>query len=100
LNKHKEVSFIIEDVARAEARPDVMAGLRDRRGAGAAEQIGTDLLTLASRLTYSVGTYNERYRRVARSARKKLNDNKAPFDGRHLILSSKDEDSILVILPY
>ena len=31
LNKHKEVSFIIEDIGRAVARPDVLSGLHRRR---------------------------------------------------------------------
>jgi hypothetical protein len=96
LNKHKEASFLIEDAVRATANQDVMARYMEAAVIPLAEQIESDLMALGSTFTNSVGTYGtDITAATVRSARKVLNDNKAPVDGRVLIVSDKDEIALL-----
>jgi hypothetical protein len=96
LNKHKEVSFIIEDVARAQANQDIMNRYLQASVPAIAEAIETDLLALYANVTASVGTTGTDIAlSTVRSARKTLNDNKAPQSNRNLVVSSKDEIALL-----
>ncbi|HZT61001.1 MAG TPA: P22 phage major capsid protein family protein [Pyrinomonadaceae bacterium] len=96
LNSHQYVDFIVEDFAAAQANTNLM----DRYVRGAAIALGNkvedDLFALYSSLSTSVGTSGtDISASTIRSARKKLNDNLAPTDGRALIVSSKDEIALL-----
>ena len=96
LNKHKEASFLVEDAVRATANQDVMARYMEAAVIPIAEQIETDLLALGSTFTSSVGTYGtDLTAATIRSARKVLNDNKAPQEGRAIVVSDKDEIALL-----
>ncbi|NOZ27970.1 MAG: hypothetical protein GXP39_07960 [Chloroflexi bacterium] len=96
LNKHKEVSFLVEDVVRAQANQDVMDRYVQSAAIALAEQIETDLFALYASLTNSVGTSGtDITASTVRSARKTMNDNKVPQNDRHLIISSKDEIALL-----
>jgi hypothetical protein len=96
LNKHKEASFLIEDAARATANQDLIQRYMEAAIVPIAEQIESDLLGLYSGFTNSVGTSaTDITAATIRSARKKLNDLKAPIDNRALVVSTKDEISIL-----
>lgn len=96
LDKHKEASFLVEDAARATANQDIMARYMEAAVIPIAEQIESDLLAAAVGFTNSVGTYGtDLSAATIRSARKVLNDNKAPQDGRALIVSDKDEIALL-----
>lgn len=96
LDKHKEASFLVEDAARATANQDIMARYMEAAVIPIAEQIESDLLAAAVGFTNSVGTYGtDLSAATIRSARKTLNDNKAPQDGRALIVSDKDEIALL-----
>lgn len=95
LNKHKEISWLIEDVADAKAIPDAIAYVQDA-AAKLAEQIEKDILSLYSGLTLSVGTAaTDLSVDTMLAARKALNDARCPTDQRYLILSSKDETALL-----
>lgn len=48
LNKHKEVSFLVEDVARAQANQDIIAGYVSDGIAKIAEQVESDIFALYS----------------------------------------------------
>ena len=97
LNKHKEVSFVVEDVVRAQANQDTVS-THVRQGAVAlAEKIETDLLGLYSGFSSApVGTPG-----VAASSasllnlRQQLNTNKAPTDGRFVIVGAAGEVDLL-----
>lgn len=96
LSNHKEVSFLIEDVTAAQANQS----LRQRYMANAviplANAIEDALFALYSGFSTSTGTTGTDLTASSiRSARKKLNDNNAPDEGRALIVSTKDEVSIL-----
>jgi hypothetical protein len=96
LNKHKEASFLIEDAARATANQDLIARYMEAAIVPIAESIESDILGLYSSFTNTVGTSGtDITAATVRSARKKLNDNKAPQDKRVLIVSDKDEIALL-----
>jgi hypothetical protein len=95
LNKHKEASFVLEDRFAATANQDVIARYVDAAVVAIAEQIETDIWGVASTFTNSVGTYGTDLNYAALlQAGKKLTDNKAPIEGRSLVLSTKDELAI------
>ena len=56
LNKHKEVSFLVEDVVRAQANQDVMSRYVRNAVTPLAEAIEADLFALYAGLSQSVGT--------------------------------------------
>lgn len=96
LNKHKEVSFLIEDPARAQANQDLMDRYINAAIPALAEAIESDLFALYAGLTNSVGTSGtDLTPAVIRAARKTLNDNKVPLSPRHLVISPKDEIALL-----
>ena len=96
LNKHKEASFLVEDAARATANQDLIARYMEAAVIPIAEQIESDILGLYSGFTYSVGTSGtDLSASTVRSARKLLNDNKAPQGNRVMIVSDKDEIALL-----
>ena len=96
LNKHKEASFLIEDAVRATANQDVMDRYMKAAVIPLAEQIESDLMAAGATFTSTVGTYGtDITAATVRSARKVLNDNKAPIDGRVLVVSDKDEIALL-----
>lgn len=98
LNKHKEITFTIEDVARAEARPDYMMGYAQDAATALSEQVDIDLLTLVQSVAAGnrVGTAGTNVTSATvRAARLKGNTLKMPIDGRVLVVSPKDEDSLL-----
>jgi hypothetical protein len=95
LNKHKEASFVLEDRFAATANQDVIARYIDASVIAIAEQIETDIFSVASTFTNTVGTYGTDLSYAALlQAGKKLTDNKAPYEGRSLVLSTKDELAI------
>lgn len=96
LNKHKEASFLVEDAARALANQDIMARYMEAAVVPIAEQIETDLLSLYSSFTATTGTSaTDLTAATIRNARKILNDNKAPQEGRAMVVSDKDEIALL-----
>lgn len=96
LNKHKEISFIVEDVARAQANQDLLDRYLNAAGPAIADAIESDLFGLYTNVTASVGTSGTDITAATiRSARKTLNDNKRPLSPRHLVISSKDEIALL-----
>jgi hypothetical protein len=96
LNKHKEVSFLIEDPARVQANQDLIDRYINAAVPAIAEAIESDLFALYSGLSQSVGTSGTDITpAVVRSARKTLNDAKVPLSPRHLVISPKDEIALL-----
>jgi hypothetical protein len=95
LDKHKEASFILEDRFAATANQDVIARYLDAATIAIAEQIEKDIFTTAVTFTATTGTYGTdlTYSSLLQAG-KKLTDNKAPTDGRALVLSTKDELAI------
>lgn len=96
LNKHEEVSFLVEDPVRAQQNQEVMDRYINSAVVALAESIEVALFGLYSGLSKSEGVSGAALdASVIRSARKALNDNKAPQTRRNLVISSKDEISLL-----
>jgi P22 coat protein - gene protein 5 len=97
LNKHKEVSFIIEDIARAFARPDQLAGYIEDGMKVIAEQIDADLAGLYSGLSQSITATSGLAESDFREARRLLNAAKAPLSNRYAVLNEDGEKEALGI---
>lgn len=97
LSKHKVVDFLVEDYGQAQANQDMLAAYVEPAVVALAEQLENDLWTNYSSFTGgSVGTGGtDLVASVIRSARKKLNDAKAPMQDRYLVVSDKDEIALL-----
>jgi hypothetical protein len=93
LNNHREVSFTIEDIVRAEANQDVMARYGEAAAIALAEDVEAkvlaELVTGASSNT--VGTYGTDLTFATLLAGwRKLTDNKAPQGKRYAAIATKD----------
>lgn len=99
LNKHMEVSFVVEDVARAQANQDLLDRYVNAAVPALAEAIESDLWALYADIASAgnvVGTAGtDLTAATVRLARKELNDNKCPMAPRHLVISPKDEIALL-----
>jgi hypothetical protein len=96
LNKHKYVDFIVEDVARAQASSDLLDRYVQPAAIAIGDAVEDDLFSLYAGLSGAVGTNGTDLSASAiRSARKTLNDNKAPLNGRFMVVSPKDEIALL-----
>lgn len=96
LNKHKEVTFLFEDFARAQANPVAMQAYVAAMVQPLADQIETDLFGLYTAFSGSVGTSGtDLSAATIRSASKKLTDQKAPRGNRNLVISTKDTIAVL-----
>ena len=96
LNKHKESTFIIEDIDKALSRNDLLAAYSQSAMIALAEKVEDDLFALYSGFSQDVGTYaTDATAAQVRLARKKLTDGKAPREGRTLILATKDISALL-----
>ncbi len=97
LNKHKEVSFLIEDIARFLARPDYLNAYITDGMAKVAEQIDADLAALYSGLSQTIDATAGLGEANFRNARRLLNAAKAPLSGRSAILGEDAEYEMLGI---
>ncbi len=96
LNKHKEVSFVVEDPARAQANQDTVARHVRQAAVALAEQIESDVAGLYSGLSNVIGTPGVAASRASLlSIRQELNDNKAPTAGRFVVVGPAGEVDLL-----
>lgn len=95
LDKHKEVSFLIEDVASAKAVEDAVNYVEDA-AIILGETIDYDLLGLYTEAGSFVGAVGDDLDvPITVAARKSLNDQKCPQRGRVLVIGSGPEASLL-----
>lgn len=96
LNKHKEVSFVVEDPARAQANQDTVRVHVRQAAVALAEAIETDIAGLYSGLSGIVGTPGVAASRASLlSIRQTLNTNKAPRAGRFVVVGPAGEVDLL-----
>ena len=96
LNKHKEATFIIEDIDKALSRNDLLAAYSQSAVIALAEKVEDDLFSLYATFSQNVGTYaTDATAAQVRLARKYLTDGKAPRSDRTLILATKDVSALL-----
>jgi hypothetical protein len=97
LNKHKEVSFLIEDYGKVLARPDYLSSYMRDGMAVIAEQIDSDIADLYSGLSQSIDATGGLAETNFRSARRLLNSAKAPLAQRYAVLHEDAEYALLGI---
>lgn len=97
LNKHKEVSFLIEDTARAFATPNWLDVYTRDAMAVLAEQIDTDLAALYSGFSQTIDATTGLGEDDFREARRQLNSAKAPLGNRYAVLHEDAEFEALGI---
>lgn len=96
LNKHKEASFLVEDFAQAQANQPIRQRLIQSAVVAVAEQIETDIISLYSSFSGSLGTSGTNLSAAAlQSVNKKFTDNKIPRGNRHLVVATKDSAALL-----
>lgn len=98
LNKHREVSFTIEDIVRAEANQDTLARFGEAAAIALAEDVETNVLAelVTGAGSNTVGTYGtDATLKGLTGAWKQLTDQKAPPGDRYAAISTKDVVSML-----
>lgn len=96
LNKHKEVTFVFEDFARAQAQPVTMQAYMEAMVKPLAEAIESDLFGLYTAYSHSVGTSGTNLSAATiQAAGKALTDQLAPRGNRHLVIATKDTVSVM-----
>lgn len=97
LNKHKEVSFVIEDPVRAQANQDTVMRHVSQAAIALAEVIETDCAGLYTGFsTAPIGGAGTAASRASLLAlRQELNDNKAPDEGRFVVVGPAGEVDLL-----
>lgn len=97
LNKHKEVSFLIEDLAEIFSRPDLLTGYVADAMDVLAEQIDGDIAALYSGLSQAIDATTGLAEDDFRGARRLLNAAKAPLSNRVAVLHEDAEYALLAI---
>lgn len=97
LNQHKHVSFLIEDVAAALSRPELLSIYMDEGIKRIAEQIDSDLAALYSGFSQSIDATTGLGEATFREARRLLNAAKAPLSDRFAVLNEDAEAEFLGI---
>lgn len=96
LDQHHEVSFLVEDPVRAQQNQDTVAGHTRQAAVAIAEKIETDVLSLVSGFSTNVGNpATAPTNATLLAARQQLNTNKAPMDGRFIIVGPAGEVDLL-----
>lgn len=98
LNKHKEVSFLVEDVAAAQANQDIILGYIEDGIVKIAEQIDSDLLALYSGFSATPidGTAGITAA-IITEARRVLNSKKVPLSERYIVWHEDAEKELLAL---
>jgi hypothetical protein len=97
LNKHKEVSFLLEDLAKALSRPAYIMKYMEQGMAKLAEEIDGDLTALYSGFSQSIDATAGMDVDDFREARRQLNAAKAPLANRVAVLHEDAEYALLGI---
>lgn len=97
LNKYKEVSFLVEDIAKAFARPDWLEVYARGAVMALAEQIDADIAALYSGFSQTIDATAGLSETHIRNARRLLNAAKAPLSERYLVLHEDAEYELLGI---
>lgn len=97
LNKHKEVSFLIEDMGRFLSRPDWFNVYMETAMSVLVEQIDSDIAALYSGFSQTIDASGGLSEAHFRQARKLLNSAKAPLSQRYAVLHEDAEYEALGI---
>lgn len=96
LDKHKEVTFAVEDITRAMSSYDILRMYTAEAGAALAKQIEQDLFAEYTNAGASIGTAGtDLSASTLRLLRKTFLDNNVPLRNLHLVMSTKDGMALL-----
>lgn len=99
LNKHKEISFLVEDIARAQANQNIIQGYIEDGMIAIAEQIDSDLLALYSGFSTTpidaTGGSGGIVAATVTEARRLLNAAKVPMQNRYIVWHEDAEKELL-----
>lgn len=101
INKHKEISFLIERNLDAKSKYQLAQMYKEKQSYGLAKQIDTDVLANYSSLTQSVGTDGLAVSdgNVLRAIQY-LDDADAPGENRHFVMSPATKADLLAVDRY
>jgi len=94
LNKHKEVTFLVEDVPKVQANQDLMDRYLRNALVPIAEVIETDLFALYASFTNSITSATMDDAQL-RAARLQLNKQKVPLANRNIVVAPECEAKLL-----
>lgn len=99
INKHKETSFLVEDLTKVQSQYDLMSEYTTKAGYAIAKQVDTDLLGEYTNLTTTdVGTYGiDITDAVLLQALETLDLNNVPFEDRYLVVYPTQKTKLLSI---
>lgn len=98
LNKHKEATFLVEDIVRAQQNQSVMDRYSEAAAIALAEAVETDVVTELQSATNTDGTSSygtDLSAAELRAAWKAMTDNKAPQSDRFALISTQDYITLL-----
>lgn len=101
LNKHKEVTFLVEDVAKAQANQDIIGGYITDGMIAIAEQIDADLLALYTGFSTTPvdATAGLTVAKIV-EARRLMNAANVPLEGRQIVWHEDAEAEILQLAAF
>ena len=104
INKHKTFAFRVDDIAKVQAKPAVLANYAAQGGLSIAKQVDVDVSALitAGDVTQNVGTmataaWGNVTDALLRSAIQKLDEANAPEEDRYLIITPAQKNALLGI---
>lgn len=101
INKHKECSFVVEDIAKLKANRDLRAMYTERASTAIARQIDSDIAALAATLSQTKGTYNTAITTdVILDSIETLDLLDVPMDGRAFCFRSDVKRDLLDLAAY
>lgn len=100
IDKHKEVSFLVEDVLEVQSAYDLLSKYTDRAGYAIAKQIDTDIVGVAT-FSQSKGTGNTAFTdAVILQSIQLIDEAEAPRSDRHFVIAAKGKRDILTLAKY
>lgn len=98
IDKHKEASFLVEDILKAQSRYDLLKEYTSKAGEAIGKRADRDLIDLQSGLSQIVGTVgSDLSDPVLVSAIQKLDEADAPMDDRTLLILPAQKAALLRI---
>jgi hypothetical protein len=97
INKHKETSFVIEDLLKTQSAYNLLSVYTDKSGYAIAAQFDSDIITAAT-FTQVQGTVNTPLvDSVILASFQKLDEANAPVTDRHFVIAPKGKKEVMSI---
>jgi N4-gp56 family major capsid protein len=101
INKHKETSFIVEDITKLQANRDLRSLYTDKASTAIAKQMDSDIAALASGFSQTFGTYNTAITTdVILDSNEQLDLNDVPMEDRAFVYRADVKRDLLDLAAY